>query len=322
MTAMTNSDSVDYPRYTLSTGDGRCQLELLPEHGGIVNRLVLTLVSGEQVNVIAGFTSLEAIEQDAWFRGVPLYPFANRLQDGRYIWQGESYQLEVNETARNNALHGFLLHINPSIVPLEQSEMRASVRLDYDYPGNIAGYPFPALISMTYSVEADGALELDISVTNKHTHAAPLGTGWHPYFQLGGSVDQLSLQLPSAQRVDVDARLLPTGNLSAYTEFAELKPIGDTQFDTCFHVSDESINASKTQVIICAASPAMGLELWQETGEGKFNFIQVCIPPDRQSIAIEPVSCGINAFNTKHGLVTLAPGEVWSAKCGVRLIQQ
>lgn len=313
---------VDYPNFLLTTGDGHCQLELLPEHGGIINRLAFQGDDGQSLNVIAGFSSLAEIESDGMFRGIPLYPFANRLQDGCYQWLGKPYQLDVNEPAHNNTLHGFIQHLTPVITRLAQDSTRASARLDYSYAGDLSGYPFPARISMLFDLNSAGELTLELNIRNDHTDPVPVGAGWHPYYRLGVPVNQLSLQLPTVKRVHVDSRMLPTGDLSDYRDFAELTAIGATEFDTCFQVSGGGINPTETKVIICTTSPKVGLELWQETGEGKYNFIQVCIPPDRQSIAVEPVSCGINAFNTKHGLVTLAPGEEWSAKCGVRFIKQ
>src|SRR5438034_969248 len=40
--------------------------------------------------------------------GIPiLFPFPNRIRDGRYSWDGKSYQLPLNDPTRLNAIHGF-----------------------------------------------------------------------------------------------------------------------------------------------------------------------------------------------------------------------
>ena len=40
--------------------------------------------------------------------GVPvLFPFPNRLRDGRFTWEGRQYQLPLNDPAARNAIHGF-----------------------------------------------------------------------------------------------------------------------------------------------------------------------------------------------------------------------
>lgn len=41
----------------------------------------------------------------------------------------------------------------------------------------------------------------------------------------------------------------------------------------------------------------------------KENFLQLYIPPDRTSIAIEPMTCTPDVFNYKKGLLELASGE-------------
>ena len=40
--------------------------------------------------------------------GIPvLFPFPNRIRDGRFIWDGRTYQLPLNDPTKKNAIHGF-----------------------------------------------------------------------------------------------------------------------------------------------------------------------------------------------------------------------
>ena len=40
--------------------------------------------------------------------GIPiLFPFPNRIRDGRFTWNGKAYQLPLNDPAKRNAIHGF-----------------------------------------------------------------------------------------------------------------------------------------------------------------------------------------------------------------------
>ena len=43
-------------------------------------------------------------------------------------------------------------------------------------------------------------------------------------------------------------------------------------------------------------------------------FFQVFTPPHGESIALEPMSCNVDAFNNGEGLVALEPGKEWKAK--------
>ena len=59
--------------------------------------------------------------------------------------------------------------------------------------------------------------------------------------------------------------------------------------------------------------------LWQETGKRKYNYLQIFTHPSRMSIAIEPMTCNIDAFNNKEGLITLKSDESFKACYGIRL---
>src|SRR6266436_4622520 len=44
--------------------------------------------------------------------GVPiLFPFPNRIRDGRFTWAGHTYQLPLNDPAQKNAIHGFACRV-------------------------------------------------------------------------------------------------------------------------------------------------------------------------------------------------------------------
>ena len=44
-----------------------------------------------------------------------------------------------------------------------------------------------------------------------------------------------------------------------------------------------------------------------------FPYFQVFTPPHRSSVALEPMSCTVDAFNNGGGLVRLMPGATWGA---------
>ena len=89
-------------------------------------------------------------------------------------------------------------------------------------------------------------------------------------------------------------------------------------FDTCFEIKPGKDGIQTTE--LHDEEAGLTIQLWQETGENKYNYIQVFIPPDRSSIALEPATCNINAFNNLEGLITLKPEETYEAAYGVRLL--
>jgi aldose 1-epimerase len=62
-----------------------------------------------------------------------------------------------------------------------------------------------------------------------------------------------------------------------------------------------------------------GAQLWfDET----YRYLQVFTPEDlvggTPAVAIEPMTCAPDAFNSGHGLIVLAPGQSWSGSWGVQ----
>lgn len=309
----------DYEAIKLTSPNGKCELELVPEFGGLTNSLRFTL--SESIDIIAGLPDRKAMQVNAGYSGIPLFPFANRLDKGCYTYTGVDYQLEQNEPARATALHGFLYQLQASVSAVTQDENTSTVSLTYHYDGSITGYPFPAKVIMQYSMGNNACMQVRFTVTNLHDNTIPVGIGWHPYFQLGLPVNDLRLQMPPSKRVLVDNRLLPTGEKIDFTDFSSPTLIGDYAFDDCF-VLDANNTENTAKVTLWSDAKQLGLEMFQTTGATGFNYLQICIPPDRQSIAIEPVSCGIDAFNTGEGVIHLSAGESFTAEFGVRLISQ
>jgi aldose 1-epimerase len=176
---------------------------------------------------------------------------------------------------------------------------------------------------MTYTLDSSGSLELEMSVENLSSVEVPVGIGWHPYFTLGQCVDDLHLRIPPSKQVLVDERLLPTGSFVDMQAFATPTKIAGTAFDTCFQFyGDTDALGGRQEVVLWSEPKRHGVAVWQNCGPGQFNYSQICITPDRMSIAIEPVSCGINAFNTQEGIVLLKPQASFSACCGVRWLER
>jgi len=310
----------DYPAFDLKTNDGKAELELIPEFGGLINGLWLTDQQGQRHNLIAGLPNLARIQVNEQFRGVVLYPYPNRLDGGSYTFKAKRYQLAVNETGLNNQLHGFLFALSASVAASETGDSESWVELKYDVDGSNPGYPFQADVRLRYTLNSETGLSVDYSVKNLHDSAVPVGLGWHPYLQIPGRrVDELILQIPAVEHTPVDARMLPTGEVQEFTEFQEAKVIGQTAFDDCYRLKERD-SEGRARVLLTSPADGLGLEVWQNCGPRGCNFIQLCTPPDRQCIAIEPMTCGINAFNTGDGLLELQPGEEFHIQFGVKLV--
>ena len=153
-------------------------------------------------------------------------------------------------------------------------------------------------------------------IINNSKNTVPLSDGWHHYFDLGIKVDELELKLNVPEIVKLDLRNIPTGEKEFYNNFRIPKKIGNSQFDSCFKINS---NNGKAVTKLIAPANNIDLNIWQETGNNKYEYLVVYTPPGRRSIAVEPMTSNINSFNNGEDLIQLAPGKEYVSSYGIYL---
>ncbi|QDK81215.1 aldose 1-epimerase [Spirosoma sp. KCTC 42546] len=315
-------------------------ITVIPEFGAILRRLVLR--KGNHVfALIQGPDSPQALIADESYASALLYPFPSRIRHGIYHFEGQDYALKMNETHRDNALHGFV-HGRPfSVVSQEATSTHAQLVLRYDYTGDTFGYPFPFALTVTYELvqgnllahgsnpQADRmcALRISYEAQNTGTTRCPAAFGWHPYFRFTEDIEPseesiggMTLTLPTRIPVSLDEHMIPNGQLPA--EMAGTIELHDTQLDTAFLIEPTSGPAdteSFAETVLTSLSTGVKLIVGQQTGEGKLNYLVCYTPTRRDRIAIEPLTANVDAFNNGQGLAILNPGEALSGTIWVRL---
>jgi len=298
-------------KYRLLDSDSVEWVSLISGFGGNITEMVLNK-NGIGHSIIEGLSDDEITTGNIRFKSTKLIPFPNRIENGRYTFRGKFYQLPINY--ERHAVHGLITDKTLEVAGTETDKNQASIKLKYSYNGNIPGYPFKYESIITYSLLKERGFVCDTKITNMDSLPLPIGDGWHPYFRTKGKVDKLQIKIPSKFRVEVN-ELIPTGKLIP-EEYPDAITIGNKKYDAGF-VLEEKKGRISTEVY----DPELDIKIvvWQETGKWKYNYLQVFIPEDRNSIAIEPMSCAANAFNNKMGLIVLEPGQSFAASYGVYL---
>ena len=234
-----------------------------------------------------------------------LFPFPNRLTEGRYEFEGKEYQFALNDSHRPNALHGFISELPFELV--DHSENALNLKLIYE--GDRDEYPFPFDLEINYELLSN-ELKINIEVTNAGKGNMPCGFGWHPYFNAQISDESPRLKLPKVSSIGVNEDLIPNGEESLYKQFQDFESIESKSFDQCFR-----LERIEERMSVFLSYPKLGsLEVWQDVN---FPFVQA-FKYNEKTIAIEPMTCGINALNTKEGLMVLSPDQKWKFKMGLR----
>lgn len=312
--------------------------ELLSNPLGKLARLVIRHASGAELEVLSGFgaglnawripttqgmvelLSGYASESDLNTRhadtsaGVRLSPFPNRLNGGKWNWSGLSGELPINFKWQPHAIHG-LLHTKAWEFVSFKSDMEAAeLTLRRHWDGAHLGYPFPFTATSIFRLEAH-SFSVRSQTQNQGTTELPYGEGWHPYFSLGAPVDELQLQLPPVQEVMVNDLSIPTGERKPFLCFEQSACIQDRFIDNCWAV-ESPLEVVSTHL----HHPVSGrsLEIWQQNAPGQYRYIQAYTPPDRQSIAIEPMTCEPDVLNHHRDLMVIPPQQsvelCWGAR--------
>jgi aldose 1-epimerase len=248
--------------------------------------------------------------------GIVLVPWPNRIRDGRWSHDGVEHQLAISEPAKNNAIHGLLRHTEYRPIARERDSVTLSATV-YPQPG----YPYLLGTAVHYELVADG-LKVTHYVENLGAEAAPVAIGTHPFLKIGGvPTADLELRLDAASHIEVDERLLPTGEVPvAGTEwdFREGRRVGDVSLDDAFG----EIASEDGQVLHTLTAPdGRTVSIWADS---VFEYVQVytttTFPGEDGdvAIAVEPMTAPAEAFNSGRGLRWLDPGEEWQASWGIR----
>jgi aldose 1-epimerase len=241
------------------------------------------------------------------YQGAVLAPWPNRIADGRYIFAGQSQQLDLTEPDRLNALHGLVIWSPWQVDTLDQASVRLRHRL-WPHPG----YPFILDLEVGYRL-ADNGLTFSLAAINAGDTAAPYGGSFHPYLVAGdGDVDSWTVQSSAASFLTVDPdRLLPRDVIPVTDfDFREPTSLHGVEVDHAF--TDIAFDGSDSAELTLVDRGGQGVRM---SWDRRCPWLQLCIPGPqrpamhRKSLAVEPMTCPPDAFNSGVDLVVLQPGQ-------------
>ncbi|CAH0225497.1 aldose 1-epimerase family protein [Microbacterium foliorum] len=263
----------------------------------------------------------DADEVRPGYRGTTLAPWPNRIVDGRYTFGGVEHRLALTEPTRGQALHGLLAwtEFEDRLVLDDRVVLAAVIEPQ-------TGYPFRVEVETEYRLDADG-LHQTVTAHNLGADAAPWGTGPHPYLVAGsGRVDDWTLTLPASDVLTVTPdRLSPVAveGVTAHPQwdFRTARPIADVFIDHAFTGLAREGGVAEVRVVTDAGT---GVAM---TFDERCPWVQVHTADNpgidaihRIGLAVEPMTCPPDAFNSGTDLVVLEPGDQHSASWRIAAI--
>ena len=301
---------------------GRYEAAVLPERGA---NLILFR------DLENGFRYLREPEADGMkdflenpgIYGIPVLFPPNRFDGGKFAWEGQVYELPVNETDRGNHLHGFM-HQLPwdvdyikgdayeSVVVLSQRVREGHLYKQF--------FPFEFTITLRYTLNANG-LQQQVSVTNDGKENMPNLLAFHTTvnapFVPGSEASDYTFKVTIDQRREMSERMLPTGNfqpLSADEE--QMKTTGVSPYfasmDNHYTAAPQdgrnrmelTDNRTGDVLVYDVGTAYKHWMIWNNEAGGKF----FC-PEPQINLVNAPNIEGLPA--EEIGLIGLAPGERW-----------
>ena len=198
------------------------------DYGGTIVRLFLPDRHGRLADVVLGFDRVEDYAAHSPYFGCLIGRCGNRIADGRFSLNGETYTL-----ARNNAPNGIPCHLHGGERGFDKVLWRAepvnrdgaeALRLRYHSPHLEEGYPGNLEVMVTYTLTEDNTLRIDYAASTDQP--TPVNLTNHAYFNLAGegAGDVLGhvLTLQAHGYTPVNPGLIPLGHVA---------PVAETPFD-------------------------------------------------------------------------------------------
>jgi aldose 1-epimerase len=249
-------------------------------------------------------------------RGQVLMPWPNRIADGSYDAGDGHQQLALTEPSARNAIHG-LVRWAAWIVTSQATDRVTVEHQLHPQPG----YPFQLDLSIEYVLD-DTGLTVRTRARNAGRTRCPFGSGAHPYLTVGtAAVDDVIVQVPGATHLVADGRGIPSGSETVEgTPFDLRSPrrIGSLVLDAGYtDLARDEDGRAWTHLSTPDGDRRVGL--WVDKA---YAYLMVFTGDTlgeraRSALAVEPMSCAPDAFNSGEGLILLEPGDTFVGTWGI-----
>lgn len=221
--AVVNGDSTQLVTLKNASGMEVC----VTNYGGRIVSLMVPDKEGKMQDVVLGFDSIGAYLPDANKTdfGAAIGQYANRINQGRFILDGDTIQLPQNN-------YGHCLHGGTDMGTMGwqyrvynvENATDSTLTLSIESPDGDNGFPGNVKAFVTYTLQEDNALRIDYQATTDKPTIINMTN--HSYFNLSGDPDQSVLDemiwINADTFTPVDSTFMTTG---------EIIPVKDTPMD-------------------------------------------------------------------------------------------
>ena len=218
--------STDLFRLTNTSGMEVC----VTNYGGRIVSILVPDRKGIMRDVVLGFDNIAAYQKYSSNYGATIGRYANRIAKGRFVLDGDTIQLDLNDKLGNN-MHGG----EPGWAYRDFDAVQkdsATLVLTYVSPDGESHFPGTVQVEVAYHLTDDNAL--DIAYTAVTDRPTVINMTNHSFFNLSGkpstAITDHIMWMAADSVMTIDSTVVPTGNFMAVQgtpfDFTEAKPIG------------------------------------------------------------------------------------------------
>lgn len=300
---------------------GRYEAAILPNVGG--NLIAFRdLESGYRFLREPEAGEMATFKANPIVHGIPVLFPPNRYEDGKFPWNGKTYQFPVNEPSTGNHLHGFV-HNVPWIAEAfgtTETGSYVTVKLQVGEGHSIyETFPMSFTMRLTYTLGEDG-LQQQLFVKNEGSESMPCLIAFHTAvnapFAPESTAKDCKVKLTIGERWEMSGRMLPTGDYQPLNANEELmKGEGVYPFFESLdnHYTAVAQNGRNRMEL---TDSRIGATLVYDVGTSYKQWMIWNNGATEGFFCPEPQINLVNAPNTdlpadEIGLFSLEPGEIW-----------
>ncbi|QVL33681.1 aldose 1-epimerase [Telmatocola sphagniphila] len=265
--------------------------------------------------------------------GTPiLAPFPNRIRNGHFRWENQDYQLPLNDSVKQNAIHGEAprhpWRILESKADGHSAWVTGAFRPSIDAPAVAKNWTGDYELQATWRL-IDCDLHFSYSFQNHSSKSMPFGLGLHPYFRFplaaaAELIDESVLEIPAKQLWELNESLPTTKKLDIQgeTDFLRARKIEKTNIDLLYTDMTGPLEPDGLRIHGRLTHPKApgALEVY---ADASFRESVIFTSVHRQAVCIEPYTCASDAVNLAAqgfncGLITVETGKSISGKVEFR----
>ncbi|MFB2117929.1 aldose epimerase family protein [Parapedobacter sp. 2B3] len=193
----------------------------ITNYGGRIVSLMVPDATGAFRDVVQGFANIDGYTTEPSSFGATMGRFANRINNGQFVLDGDTVQLDRNNGA--HTIHGGGDGWRGQVFAARQPDDSTLV-LTYTSPDGESGFPGEVTASVTFAVNSRN--ELAINYEAETTAKTIINLTNHSFFNLSGNLAETVLDdilyVNAAGYTPLDSTLITTG---------EVSPVAGTPFD-------------------------------------------------------------------------------------------